>query len=212
MTLYEWANISVGLLTAGILAWTLIWVRRYTLAARDEVRTAQEQIRVSERMAEFGFEQVEAGQKPCLAVRYFRGEEFASNDLGVIGFSNIGNGPALNFTYLISFPPNEPLDEHAELSLGCGESHRSSVHSTLDQGKPLLVTFDETGFHAVADPVGACVVYAFYNSMSGMSYETRVELTRLPSGHWHIGKSVFGKVRDRLFAERHPELMVPIRL
>jgi hypothetical protein len=97
-----WANVIVAAITAGVLVWTLIWVRQYTLAAREQARAA--------------FEQAEAAQKPCIV---------PTVKADGVGVTNVGNGPAINLTYtfargaaiqkrtgrIVAAKGDEPLDD-----------------------------------------------------------------------------------------------------
>lgn len=93
-------------------AWETLLMRR---ASNSQVKALRAQIRVSE-------EQVEAQEKPCLALftdpdpsvhashgGFTAGTILTAYAAGRIGVQNVGNGPALNVLY--QFTPREATDE-----------------------------------------------------------------------------------------------------
>jgi hypothetical protein len=96
----------------------LLWYAWETLRMRkalsDQVKALRAQLRVAE-------EQVEAHEKPCLALftnpdpslyeahgEFIAGTVLTAYASGRIGVQNVGNGPALNVLY--QFTPREPLE------------------------------------------------------------------------------------------------------
>lgn len=174
--MFEWVNAYTSLLTLvvqaftlAVLAWTLWWLRRYTLAAE---------------------EQVEASQKPFLTVTWERltdhqtAVEIQKSDweqrrprLGKVpsdGFKiySIGSGPALNVScqllsaqnkkklrYAPWFPHLPPSEESLQTDIGPSVLYGTINRSALEESENLEFVIE-------------------YNSLRGVSYQTVISIHR----------------------------------
>ena len=184
--MFEWINMHTSLLTlvvqvftVAVLAWTLFWVRRYTVAAEKQVAAS--------------LEQVEALQKPFLTVTweplitdpetsveiYMASGENRPLRLGQVpsdGFEiyNVGSGPALNVSYQIRSAQNGKI-----LRPLCASSfpHFSPPENSL----PTDITRSVLNGSVNRDALGESENLEFvieYKSLRGVSYQTVISIHR----------------------------------
>ena len=162
---------GISLLTLIVLAWTLWWLRRYTLAAEKQVAAS--------------LEQVEALQRPFLTIEYSprnllaafpgnMGQIINGTDpltlgatpvLGIVPqgglkIKNIGSGPALNVAYELQ-----------------GTVLRGSIPYIPNEGfqTQIRLTYLDR-----ADSSDFCIVY---ESLRAVKYETKITIERTDVGN-----------------------------
>lgn len=165
-----------GAATLGVLARTLIVVKRYTEAA---IRTA-----------DAALEQAEAAQKPCIALKTspisteddFIDERVrlarSSRGLPTVVLWNIGSGPALKLSYFIENPKKGRLANRSELVIASSDYFPTCI---------------EAGSLSQENATDAKVTVT-YESASSTRYQTVAILRQSSEGDWLVESLRFQKV------------------
>ena len=176
----------ISLLTLAVLAWTLWWLRRYTLAAEKQVGAS--------------LEQVEALQRPLLTIDWvpLQGRDLAIRMIGpgsqapiVIGtvpdygikIKNIGSGPALNVLYALR-----------DMSTGKEVPAFSGRIPHFDKNEPFQthISLSDLHNHELSE------IALAYESLGSLKYETKVSITRRWNFKGAAEHAIIGKQTTRL--------------
>ena len=152
----EWVNTNIALLTLIVLAWTLIEVRRYVHAAREQVKASLEQVEVLHRpLLIMVWETMDRGEN--LGYEMLKAEPGKPFVFGIVPseglrIRNVGNGPALNVSYVLidkntgqEVPALSLLIPYLEVSPEPFQTHISWNHLANHERLEFALTYESLG-------------------------------------------------------------------